>query len=255
MAVRYSVHQKKGKANMPGGSLESEEFGPSGTLISEPYGSEGPQPVDSEQNDLYPDGYGVRNVYHLDPGVCVLPIAEDPPADDDPNLKNFSPVVIARLHAPYRIRRTSYSTKKVNNPPVIPSPEDSGAFVFMSGDISFFPTLNTTFRNFDWDVTTEYMFVENCVSRPKDGFVLGSPPWTWISSTENMAELGGFYSPAVGAVALAGPDVKIGYTQGVLITGGSLLSNDNSVTLIDDWGYNTASYFSGAFLNADMVNG
>lgn len=206
------------------------------------------RPLDNAQLDLYQVGVDVQNDYRLDPGVCVLPVAEDPPDASSGQLAAWSPVAVLRLHAPYRVRRAKYREEKQNNPPVAPAPGDTGAFVFVGGSIAFTNQLNSTFRNYDWVVGAEYVYVENCVSRNEDGFVLGLAPWTWDTTTLNLQN-GGLTIPQFGAVAQGGPDVLVGFLQGQLAV------NGQTGDLNAAWGYNTTSYYPGTFLSDDLTNG
>jgi hypothetical protein len=169
-------------------------------------------PTDTNQagRDLYQGGQGVLNEYAFDPGVCVLPVAED-----DPGGADWSPVVVCRLHAPFRTRKTRYDSQKQQNPPVVPTPADTGAFVF---------------------------------SRPQDGLVLGLPAYTWTSSLENLQGIGQA-TPANldGAVAQAGYDAKVGFQQAYVQA--AAIANDGN------WSYNTSSFFPGQFFDPNMANG
>lgn len=201
-------------------------------------------PVDNTQADQY-DGLGVVNSYEFRPGVCILPLAEDPPTSES-ELRTYSPVVVARLHAPYRVRKATYNAAKKNAPFPLPSPADTGSFVFLGGAVVLTNNLNATFRTFDWSGGSEYLFVENCVSRPEDGMVLGIPPFNWLSSSINAQS--GYSAPPIGAVSHGGKDVLVGYTQGQQMEG-------NQGGLKDVWGYNTPSYYPGLLFYSDMLNG
>ncbi len=211
-------------------------------------------PNDGTQANLY-TAEGYDNTYKLDPGVCILPLAEDPPTDPD-ELQSWSPVVVLRLHAPYRIRKMSHLSEKKNNPPPLPSSADQGAFVFMGGTVNIVNKLNTTFRNFDWSVGAEYLFVENCVSREVDGYILGTPTFTWESSTLNAQSgagiglIGSTITPPAGAVTQAGSDVLVGYNQGLSIVGNQITGELKTI-----WGYNTASYYPGTLVYSNLANG
>lgn len=204
------------------------------------------QPVDNNQAGLY-NSMGLSNSYEFHPGVCILPLAEDPPTNPT-ELSSYSPVVVARLHAPYRVRKVTYVGDKKNNPPPLPTPSDTGSFVFIGGGIKVTNSLNTTFRNFDWTGVCSYGFVENCVSRPEDGLVLGIPAVNWTSSTLNISE--GYVIPPVGAASHAGLDVAVGYAQSLKIIGDS-----QTGSLKYSWGYNTPSYYPGNLFYDNMLNG
>lgn len=211
------------------------------------------QPTDQLQGEFYTDGVPVENEYRIDPGVCVLPIAQEPPTSPS-ELQSWSPVVVLRLHAPYRLRRVRYTSKKQQNPPIIPKPADVGAFVFVGGSLGFQTSLNLSLSSYDWLAVTDYTFVEDCVSRNQDGFVLGVGPWTTFTTVENSRFFGGALevgnaisgNGSLGAIGQAGPDAQIGYRMGKQA---ALFIARN-----EGWGYNTPSFFPGDFLNGAMVN-
>lgn len=203
-----------------------------------------PTLLDNSQTQLYQNALQT-NDYTLDPGVCVLPVAQEPPSDEG-TLRTWSPVVILRLHAPYRIRKLRTGTKKQNSPPIIPSPADVGKFVFVGGGITFANAMNSTNSNFDWAVETEYVYVEDCVSRNQDGFVLSSTPWVWECTEENSRRIGGTPPvPAVGAISEAGLEPLIG----------SFMSSDIRPNSSTGWAYNVPSFFPGLLLNDNLANG
>jgi len=205
-----------------------------------------PYPDDRLQLENY-QHYGSQNDFQLMPGVCILPLAEDPPTNDS-ELVGYSPVVIARLHAPYRIRKYNYNTNKVNNPSPIPQFGDSGKFVFIGGTISVGNTLNTTYSNFDWEAGVEYIYVENCVIRSQDGLVLGTPPFSQLTSQINAQNYPNQPPlPAIGAISYAGLDSVLGYWQGINIA--TPASQLNPV-----WGYNVSSFFPGQLFYNDLIN-
>lgn len=208
-----------------------------------------PNPIDA-QAGLHPRGVGKINEYTFCPGVCVLPLAEDPPTDET-ELRTYSPVLTAKLHAPFRIRKVVYDTDKVNNPVVgIPAPSDAGAFVFLGGSMAVATVLNTSLVNFDWKIATEYSFVENCASRTQDGFVLGSSPVPVQSSVDNANSVGlsigqpASTLPVPGAIARAGNDAKAGY----------FMATNVQNNLYGTWGYNQDSYLPGCVFNTAIVN-
>lgn len=204
-------------------------------------------PSDNNQVELYGPHHGLTNEFRVRPGVCVLPLAEDPP-ETDAELATYSPVAVLRLHAPYRERIANYIAEKTNNPPMLPPPENTGSFVFTGGDLTFANRLNATGRNFDWSIGCRYTFVENCVSRTEDGFVLGLLPYSWLTSEVNATE--GYVTPAPGggAVAAAGKDALVGFKQGLFAIA------DSQGHLKTPWGYNTSSYFPGTFFYSDLLN-
>lgn len=207
---------------------------------------------DQNQAQLYPGGVDIENNYEFHPGVCILPLAEDPPTDPEA-LKTWSPVVKLQLHAPYRVRRQRYAVQKQNNPPVVPAAADTGKFLFVGGSLSVINGLNGTLANFDWIVSTEYTYVEDCVSRNEDGFVLGAPPYETMIESANAQQFGGLQSnlptemgPQVGAVAAAGTEAKVGW-----IMSQSLFAQTST---IQGYGYNCRSFLPGKFLDDDIAN-
>lgn len=205
-----------------------------------------PYPDDAGQLPNY-QHYGSQNDFELMPGICVLPLAEDPPTGDD--LVGYSPVVITQLHAPYRLRKYIYNCDKSNNPPPIPEFGSSGKFVFLGGTISVGNTLNSTYSNFDWETGVEYTYVENCAIRSQDGLVLGTPPFSQLTSEINAENYENEPpEPAVGAISYAGLDAVLGYWQGQEIVGftGQLTS---------PWGYNVSSFYPGTLFYSDLING
>lgn len=197
------------------------------------------------QAPLYKNGADVKNEYEMDPGVCVLPIAQDPPTSAG-ELSTWSPVVVLRLHAPYRIRKVRYDITKTNNPPILPSPQDAGKFVFVGGSIEFSTAANGTLVNYDWSTVAQYTYIEDCVSRVQDGFVLGRVPWNDPTAGTNAIYYGQGPNPQIGAVSQAGVDALAGYNMGI-----SLLTGISSGA----WGYNQDSFFPGTLFNDQFVNG
>lgn len=207
---------------------------PSGSLISDPE-------IWSRDDlgayaGLYESGPALLNDYTLMSGVCVIPVAEEPPEDPE-ELKTWSPVIKLQLHAPYRIRNAKYIARKNNSPPVLPSPGDTGKFIFLGGSVSFLNAPNSA-SNFDWSCNAAYSYVENCVSRTLDGFVLGTIPFQLMSQTQNQQAAGGSPTIPYGAISEAGLDAKVGWLQSA--TGPTY--------------YNTPSYFPGLFFNDGLMN-
>lgn len=200
---------------------------------------------DDFQSDLYTGGVAVLNTYHMESGVCVLPLAEDPPTDEVA-LRSYSPVVVLRLHAPYRIRKVVYDAKKQNNPPVMPAYADTGRFTFISGTMSVSNNLNATNANYDWNATTEYIYVERCASRSQDGFVLGIQPWQWDTDAANKSIYGSASPMSQGGAMV---------NAGVYPLIGAALSNQINLLSSNGWGYNCSSFYPGLFFNPDLVNG
>lgn len=200
--------------------------------------------VDSAQQPLYQGGVDIANDYAFESGVCVLPIAEDPP-ESEGELQTWSPVRVMRLHAPYRIRRQSYTARKQNNPPVVPEPADTGKFIFLGGAMGVSNVLNQGYANYDWVVSTEFSYVENCVSRPEDGLVLGAPPWDTDIEVVNRFNIQPA-TPTIGAISEAGAEAKVGFQMGV----------DTEAAEFDFgvYGYNNRSFFPGQFFSDELFN-
>lgn len=204
--------------------------------------------LDNNQAAQYTDG--TVNVYEFEPGVCVLPIAEDPPTDPEA-LKTWSPVVILRLHAPYRRRTHQYGAYKQNAPPVIPKPADTGAFIHVGGTLRIQVSQNSMNSLYDWDVNSINTYVEDCVSRPQDGCVLGTGPWTPIASYENSQIYGGALgigfaiSGPPGAIRQAGEFARAGYGQSLQV--------DFDTTM--GYSYNSPAFFPGVFFSDILANG
>jgi hypothetical protein len=211
---------------------------------------------DELQATLY-KSYNCDNNYRLVEGVVALPVAEEPDADDPA----WSPVVLVRLHAPYRVRTVSVAATKSNTPPMLPKPGDAGAFAYLGSEFSIpTPSINADQRNFDWAAGATYTYVETVKPNATDGFVLGMTPWTWVTQLDNASVYGlatlatgsienagrvtaGAYG-ATGAAADAGLDVA----TGVLQAGGVDFGSPTYV-------YSTPSFYPSSFLNADIVNG
>lgn len=197
-----------------------------------------------ESNNTRSNGQGVTNEYTIVPGVCILPVAESAPCNPA-ELAEWSPVVVLRLHSPYRIRKVSYSGKKSRTPPILPSPNDVGAFVFTGGTLMFHaPEINQSMVSSDWPVETQYTYIENCPSRTIDGFVLGVPSYPMVVQQENLALAGGTGTPQFGAIAQAGQDAKVGWT----LSQGLNLDYTN-------WTYNCQAYYPGVLFNDNLPNG
>jgi len=210
---------------------------PSGSLDNNPLADPPVATLDSS-SPLYSSGPSVFNNYRIEEGICILPVAEDPP-DDPTELQDWSPVVVLRLHSPYRIRTARFSAKKNNVPPILPAPGDQGKFVFTGASMNFTNVLNSD-SSYDWITTVAYTYVENCISRTIDGFVLGQAAFNYDTQVQNASLVGGSPSvPPYGAISEAGLDPKIGYLQ-------AQYGPDN---------YNTISYFPGLFFNDGLFNG
>jgi hypothetical protein len=205
-------------------------------------------PNDSLKAQAYDEQVNLDS-YHLEPGVCILPLCEDPPTDPD-ELATYSPVVRLRLHAPFRVRTSTVRSDKRGSPPVIPTPQDTGKFQFMGADINFLTNLNVSFDTFDWKVMGVYQYVEACASRPEDGFVLCSAPVTYTQETRNARRFAGYPAPLVGAVASGGANARVGYTMGQM-----LASPDTPTGLPIIWTYNMSEFYPGTLFNDGLMNG
>lgn len=200
------------------------------------------QYTDVAQSGAYRSG-GMENTYTLEPGVFVLPVAEEPPTNTE-ELTDWSPVVVVQAHAPYRIRQVKFSTKKSGSPPVLPSPQDCGAFTFIGGSLYFpSPAADPSGSRFLWHGAGEYVFVEEARSAVEDGFVLGSDP---IPNSTYLAlrQILPAGQPQTGAVSQAGDEVKIAYGEA-----GQVSLNAPS------YSYYSTAYFPGVFFNTGMLNG
>ncbi len=196
------------------------------------------------QTGLMQPGMAVSNEYELKSGVCILPVAESAPCNPN-ELAEWSPVVVLRLHSPYRIRKARFDVKKSTTPPILPAVGDTGAFVWIGGTINFGPpSVNAGLVSSDWSVSAEYVYVEDCVSRTIDGFVLGTPSYILDSQRSNLANTGGAGTPPFGAIAQAGTDAKVGWTLSQSINPSSTL-----------WSYTCQSYYPGKFFNDYLPNG
>lgn len=201
-------------------------------------------PNDGLQANNYTEGMAVNNLFDFSSGVCVLPIAEDPP-ESEGELATWSPVVVLRLHAPYRMRKTTYAADKSNTPPVMPSPQkDSGKLIFMGGQMNVTNRMNASNCMWDWTSICDFTYIENCVSRTQDGFVLGAAPWIYESSALE-AMIVPPANPTIGAISEAGIEARIGYTQGQMVN----FANPLSYT------YNIPSFLPGQFFSDQMVDG
>lgn len=170
-----------------------------------------------------------------------LPIAV---SEDD--LENGdSPVVTVVAHAPHRIRRVVFCTKKAGGPPMVPSPESTGAFTFLGGALHFdYPGFDATGTAHTWQVRGEYAFVETVKHTDDGGYVLGSVVIpSAINFTLNQI-YGGGQAPPEGAVQQAGPDVTMGYRE-------SLGVDFTAAT----YSYHCPTFYPGRFLHNGMLNG
>lgn len=204
-------------------------------------------PNDAVQAGNYYNGLGGNaNQYTFVTGVCILPLAEDPPTDPT-ELAAYTPIVTLRLHAPYRVRNFTQMEDKTQNPPPIAAPGDTGKFVFVGGSVAISTGLNTSGVNYDWAVGCSYTYVENCVSRNQDGLILGTMPVATLTDKQNTSF--GYAPPAIGALSDAGQSARVGYNMGALITVGS------DGQLKSSWGYNQPSFYPGQLFYSDLANG
>lgn len=200
------------------------------------------QNTDSYKSEAYTK-HALENQYTLQPGVFVLPVAEEPPTNPE-ELANWSPVVTVQAHAPYRVRNVQFATKKTGSPPVIPSPQNTGVFTFVGGTIAFpSPTITSDGMGFHWEVYGQYAFVEDARSAPEDGFVLGSDPIP-NGIYLQLRQLYQDGNPQTGAAAEAGDEVRVAYAEAADCS----LENPN-------YTYWSQSYFPGTFFNTGMLNG
>lgn len=198
---------------------------------------------DTAHADLYKH-HALDNQYEMVPGTFALPVADEAP-EDATELADWSPVVVVQAHAPYRIRRVAWATRKSGAPPVIPSPETTGAFTFVGGAIHFdYPRFDALGSGFLWSIKGEYAFVETVRSDVSDGWILGSEPVPSQVNQQLLTTYGGGTAPEIGAVSQAGVEVKMAYAESL---GLSLTSADYTF-----W---SPTFFPGALANDGMLNG
>ena len=204
-------------------------------------------PIDQNQMVLYPEGAGINNTYSLVSGMAILPIAAMPPTDAEA-LAEWSPVVILQLHAPYRMRRIARGNAKQNTPPVMATPQSVGAFVFLGGSLTFQTAMNSSQYQSDWMVSSEYVYVENCVSRPQDGFILGSQPFQTLPISDAIVGYGGLVDPTAGAILQGGAAAQAGYSEGFYKIG-------DVGEIAADVLYANGTFYPGDLFNDDLDNG
>jgi hypothetical protein len=194
--------------------------------------------LDLQHAHLY-KSHSLDNSYDIVGGRFALPVAENP--TDDPS---WSPVVVVQAHAPYQRRTVVFQTTKESAPPTIPSPEDTGAFTFLTGNIFFHgPRTQPSGNGFNWHVEGAYEYIVGARSDPDDGFVLGSLPVPNRVEELLKSEVSG-PTPVYGAVAQSGPNVRVGYAEA---------GNVNRVS--PAYAYICPSYFPPTSLNTGMVDG
>lgn len=191
---------------------------------------------DQQGSGNYLNGPGIVNRFRIVEGVFALPVAEVPPTSAS-ELAAWSPVAMIRLHSPYRIRTSSFAATKQTRPPVLPAPGTEGKFQFMGGDLSFTNVSNG--QSFDWTCGTSFVYIENCVSRTIDGFVLGTSPFQYPNQQQSELYSGTPSGLTIGAIADAGGDAKRGFAE--------------------QWNgpenYTAISFFPGLFFNSELNNG
>lgn len=184
----------------------------------------------------YLNGPGIHNNFRIVEGICILPVAEAPPTDPG-EMASWSPVAVMRLHSPYRIRRSSFAATKQTRPPVLPAPGSEGKFEFIGGSLDFATVPNGNL--FDWYCGTEFVYVENCVSRTIDGFVLGTTPFQFPVQQQAELSTGTPSASSPGAISDAGGDAKRGFSD-----------QNNGPN-----NYTAMSFFPGLFFNSELNNG
>lgn len=200
--------------------------------------------MDSGQSDRYRK-LGLTNDYSVYSGKYVLPVAEEAPTDPA-ELASWVPFDVVAVHAPYRLRVFAYNVDKEQNPPVLPAPEDSGAYKFLAGVYTLpHPSVQTD-NSFRWSANVLLTFAEQCASNSDTGFVLGNT----VDATQsqyNTAGLGGGVSQnsdAPANVRLGGVGPKVGWVLG------------NQINLLTaSWQYNEPSYFPANLLSSELVAG
>lgn len=200
--------------------------------------------VDQVQANLY-RSHSLNNEYTLLSGKFSLPVAEEPPVDPG-ELASWSPVVVVAAHAPYRLREAVFEVQKNGTPPMIPSPEDTGAHKFLGGSLYFHgPQIDPQASGFVWTVTGSYIFAEYVRSDPGDGFILGSFPFETSLSQFPKNTFGTNTVPQFGAVTLGGGDVRAAFAE------------SQSISFTNPLGYTyySTSFFPGVHCNPGLLNG
>jgi hypothetical protein len=184
--------------------------------------------------------WGSDNTYRITSGQFVIPLAI---TQGEATTENAAFVLVS-AHPPISFRNVTFDTTKKGGPPVVPSPESSGPFVFLEGQLHFSgPSVSTNGYSFDWGVSGSYTYVQNARFDPGDGFVLTSFPFPLAQQVANQGQFS-TQPPTAGPVPECGLDVQTGYAQGQQIQLNSPY-----------WRYNTISFFPAQLLNADMVIG
>jgi hypothetical protein len=202
------------------------------------------------QADSYSPQSGVTDAWDVNPGIAILPVALTQEELDS----GVSPVVVVRLHSPYRMKRVTFNFQKANTPPIVPAPTDSGTFTFIGGSLTFpFPSHNTTLTGRTWTVAGDYLFVENAPGDVLngDGFVNTSPPWWTFDQTARMTA--GYYAAAAAIGAAQGAGNTIGSAGLAAQCGyGAALATDLTNPNYD---YSEPVYYPTIFLNDTLVKG
>lgn len=197
--------------------------------------------LDQAQAELYTRA-GWTNEYEFHPGVMILPVAEAPPSNPL-LLADWSPVVAVPAHAPYRSRNVTYSARKTNSPPMLPTPTDSGAFKFVGGSVAVpYPTLGVN-GLYEWDATAQYTFISTANNAAGDGLVLGGPPFVTTIQAQNVLA-GGNLAGAPADVVQSGVGPKVGYSIAK-----TLNVND------PNYSYSEPTFLPATFFSTDMVTG
>lgn len=121
------------------------------------------------QIDRYRDTATIRSSYQRDHGLLVIPVMG--PAGTAP--------VVARVHAPYGTRTTSFNYSKHGSPPLMPSLEDtSSGDVLLAADLSFPAPITDQSGTLIYGAEGELMFVQPLGGRAQgDSFVLDRHPF------------------------------------------------------------------------------
>ncbi len=187
--------------------------------------------LDQEQTQLYKD-YDLQNDYTFVSGAFALPVA----GEED----GTSPVDVVQAFRPYRVRNLKFSASKNNSPPILPSPQTTGAFSFLGGDISVPSPYPTSNNSFQWTANGELTFV--CTAATTDGLILGNRPMIFEQQAAIPQFSSGSDLPADVQVAGRGPIA--GYRLG------------EQINLNDPlYQYPEISYFPSVFFSTDLLTG
>lgn len=196
--------------------------------------------LDGYQAELY-NAAGMDNEYTILAGVFVIPLAEAVPTDAV-ELSTWKPFVAVQAHAPIRLRAYSYAAKKERNPPVLPTPGDSGAYTFLGGSVGLpHPTVRPD-GSYLWSVSASYLFAEGAASTSESGFVVGGLFNPFRSQLEGPGAASVSDAPAPIREGGVGPKVGWNLAKGIDL---------NSPY----WTYPEPSYFPAQMFSEDMVCG